>query len=153
MKLYFAHPISSYGTPQERRLVDFLTAVGHEVINPNAPEHQAHAARIRAASSDPKNAGREVMAYFIALARRCDMCAVLPFPDGKIGAGIVAEAASFLERGAGVYEVGDKDGGFQVCAMRGLDPKRCLNVEETRKYLRRLSSTYAKKNPGPCATF
>ncbi len=150
-RVYFAHPISSYGTVEERLVVSALEKTGDEVVNPGASAYQDAAKKIRENSTDTKNAGKEVMDYFLALAASCDDCVFLSFSDGKIGAGVVGEAKSFMARGRLVMEAIIRDGRISFLPVPELDPERCLDVGKTREYLRALSSAYARKNPGPAA--
>lgn len=153
-KAYFAHPLSSYGTPEERLILEELRRVSYidGVVNPNEPLHQAAAARLRQAALNPKEAGAEAMNYFVGLAATCDACVFLSFPDGKIGAGIVKEADSFFGRGAPVLEIlFEEDQMWLAYRSESELSKRGLDVEQTRAYLRALSPAYAEKNQGPSA--
>lgn len=154
-KVYFAHPVSSYGTLEERWILDKLRHSSYlgEIVNPAAPEHQGEAARIKRLHPDSAEASKAAMAYFLGLAFGCTACVYLPFPDGMIGAGIAAEVDTFLARKARVFEVQIDDGNvFWLAATEALDERRCLGVEETRAYLRTLSPDYAKRDPGRIVT-
>lgn len=39
MKVYFAHPITDYGTARQRAAIKTLTDAGHTVENPDQPHH------------------------------------------------------------------------------------------------------------------
>jgi hypothetical protein len=92
MKIYYAHPVSLYGTKQEARDIATLRALGFEVLNPNSPEHVEHYAR-------------EGMCYFLDLALSCDAIAFRAFPTGEIGAGIAAEVDAVSAYGKPVIEL------------------------------------------------
>lgn len=154
-KVYFAHPVSSYGTLEERWVLDKLRHSSYlgEIVNPAAPEHQGEVVRIGRLTPDRAEANKMAMAYFLDLAAACTACVYLPFPDGMIGAGIVAEVERFLARKARVFEVQIDDGNvFWLAATEALDEKRRLGVEETHAYLRTLSPDYARRNPGRMVT-
>ncbi len=92
LKIYFAHPVSDFGTPFEERVVQSLAVGGFEVVNPNSPEHQAgYAARS--------------FKYTKEVRAGCDICAFLRFPNGKLGTGVASEVADFRKRGLPIYEI------------------------------------------------
>lgn len=46
-KAYFSHAIRTYGTETEQRMIDFIEALGFEVVNPGGPEIQAELDRVK----------------------------------------------------------------------------------------------------------
>lgn len=80
MKIYYAHPMTTYGSLRESRDIQIIQAhfQGSEVLNPNHPDHQAGCKYIR-------------MAYFTELVKICDAIVGVPFPDGEWGSGVYAE--------------------------------------------------------------
>lgn len=78
MRVYYAHHMSIYGTPQERRDVELLESLGFEVVNPNTPEHDGQY-------------GSGGMKYFMQVASECDLIAFRALPDGSITAGVADE--------------------------------------------------------------
>jgi len=110
MRIYYAHPLDIYGTPQEKRDVGTLSALGFEVVNPNAPEHD----------QGYKTGG---MDYFVKLCVQCDGVAFRAFPDGRIPAGVQKEIATFAEAKKPVIE------------LPAAISTRTLSVEATREYL------------------
>ena len=110
-RIYYAHSISTYGTPQEARDVETLETLGFEVCNPNAPEHDA-------------GYQRDGMAHFDGVLAECDALAFRAHGDGSIPAGVAYEIAKMRERGAPVIEL-------PTAVLR-----RALTVEQTREYLR-----------------
>lgn len=130
LKIYFAHPVTSYGTQME---IDVLHALGRWmgeelVVNPNSVEHQA---RYSALSPDVK-----AFSYWLELARTCNMCVFLPFADGCVGSGVMAEIQTFFDRfksGARVYEWLPVDKHFRMRdQIYFATPGRALDIEETR---------------------
>lgn len=110
MKIYYARPLTIYGTKQEQRDLELLKALGFEVNDPNKAELQERY----------KTEGMEV---FLQLARESDAVAFRAFPDGKIGAGVCGEIDEALENGKPVFE------------LPTFTEARRLSVTATREYL------------------
>lgn len=125
--LYFAHPVNTYDTPLETRLLDRFAFwfPKSDIVNPNAPKHQRRVSDIR--KDDPK---ANVMEYFKEVAKECDGVIILPFGDGKIGAGIYAEAEVISAKGGIIWVV--DPGHLGIHMKKALDPSLALSVEETR---------------------
>lgn len=126
-RLYFAHPINVYGTDLEAALLERIAEryPDHEIVNPNAPEHDA----------GYKAKG---MAYFLEdILPKCDECVLLAFRDGKIGKGVYAEAEALHAIGNPVWEI-LSSGDFFTWAP---NPSRCLTVDDTRARIRHLDRT------------
>lgn len=139
MKIYFAHPISSYGTPEEAQIIRSLEDMGLIVINPSDKQHQDAVDKIQQQYAHDRNEGsRLVMEYFVKVCNACDGCVMLPFPDGSVGAGIVKEVQSFLDRGKKVQEVSLSDGEVKLSDITDLSRYACLDVGPTRAMLRKL---------------
>lgn len=87
--IYYAHPMSWYGTDNEKAdLQEIRTRFpGVEVVNPSAAIHGDQASRMYAKGYS----SREVMGYFIDLVAEADALVYRPFSDGKIGAGVAQE--------------------------------------------------------------
>ena len=98
--LYFAHPINTYHTELERKLLALLAVKwrGDTIVNPSDEVHEREVARLKA--SDPK---ANVMPYFLSLARSAKEVVVLPFGDGMWGTGVWDEAEAVLDVMAGRY--------------------------------------------------
>ena len=128
-KLYFAHPINTYGTPFERECLLLIAEKfpdGHfEVVNPSDQIHIDKVAELR--KDDPKV---NVMPYFIDLVNSCDDAVVLPFLDGMWGAGVWAEADKIHQKGGVVWVIHPEN--YYI----SLVPRVRLTVEETRARIR-----------------
>lgn len=109
--VYYAHPISLYGTKQEQRDIDTLEALGFSVLNPNSAVHEAGYAE-------------KGMQYFEELVSGCQALAFRAFPDGGIPAGIFKEVNAAKEKNIPVLEL--------PSAMS----RRSLSVDATREALR-----------------
>lgn len=115
--IYFAHPITAYGSALEEEAIATLGMAGFAVVNPSDREHQ------EACGSD--------MVKWAALAATCEQIAVLPFEDGAYGAGVGKEVAAVLAQGKPVYEVAPD--GRSVSIVRSWPGERViLDVEQTR---------------------
>jgi hypothetical protein len=139
-KLYFAHPVWTYNTADEAMALDELYRqcgedglfAGHDVLNPNAPEHQ-EGYRARG------------WQYFDDLVGSCDALVMwvgpTPYPLEGYPAGIWAEAHHMTVLGRQVWELTsdwdlhrltehDADEGKHSTWFHGTRP---LTVNETRK--------------------
>lgn len=110
LKVYYAHPITLYGTPAETRDIATLEALGFEVVNPNTPELDAAY----------KERGMEV---FTPVVESCDALAFRSFPDGSIPAGVAQEIKVIHALNRPVIELPHMIG------------NRILSLENTRCYL------------------
>ena len=86
MRVYYAHPMSWYDTPEEAADVAALEAAGHEVLNPNNVAYAAKVQDLRA-----RGLGHMVMEPFMRAVGECDALAYRPFKDGRLGAGVAKE--------------------------------------------------------------
>jgi hypothetical protein len=121
-KVYYAHCLGLYNTPQERRDIDTLLFFDFIVVNPNCAEVQEKCDWIKANSVQP-DPGAEVMEYFKKFALECDAIAFRALPDGSIPAGVAKEIAMFKAEDKPVIEL-------PTAVL-----KRTLSVESTREYL------------------
>lgn len=128
MNVYFGHPINTYGTDLEERLLIAIAVrfPGCPVCNPAGPKHQDGYAQYVAA-------GRRGMDYFFEeILPRCQAGVFLAFPDGKWGAGVYAEAAWLAERGHPIWQI-DASGAIEPLDLATAE---VLSVEETRARVR-----------------
>lgn len=113
MKVYYAHCLAIYNTPQEKRDVSLLESLGFEVVNPNSEE----------CSEGYK---REKMDFFKRFSKECDLIAFRATPHGRIPAGIAKEIEMFEQEQKPVIELPSQR------------VRRVMSVEETREYLREI---------------
>ncbi len=115
LKVYYAHPINLYNTPQEKRDIETLEALGFEVVNPNTDEHQKN-----------YQAYKETVTYsfdyFINIVKQCDAVAFRSFIDFKISSGVGEEILV----------------GKIVIELPTLLTERILTVYETKERLKEL---------------
>jgi len=102
--IYYARPMSLYGTPQEARDISMLEAMGYAVIEFNTPEIQQ--------AVDARG-----MAVFDPLVRSADALAFRAFIDGSIGAGVMQEISWAQDKGIPVFELPSR------LSQRGLSPE------------------------------
>ena len=150
MKIYFAHPINTYGTEGEATIVNALESTGYKVVNPNSEQCKSRISGFRAEYNDKAISSPVVMGYFVGICDGCDGSAFLAFEDGKIGAGVAKEIKSFFDRGAPVFEVAlGKDGEtVRMEQMKEYPADRILSVDETRA---RVYPTSGGGSPAPDA--
>lgn len=119
MKIYFAHPVSDYGSEYERLCIKAIFSKWPDagVVNPNSPFHER----------EFKKRGME---YFLEVVRGCDLVVATPFQDGRFGAGVWAEIQEAKE----VLVLEFK--------FRTLGAERHLDVEETKKHREKYRREY-----------
>lgn len=124
MKVYYAHCIAIYSTPQEDRDVETLETLGFEVLNPNAPIHDESVKALKAAGRD------DYMSYFTGLIKTCDALAFRALPDGQIPSGVAKEIGDAEALGIPVIELPS------YCSPGG----RVMSLNNTRRYLCEIGS-------------
>jgi hypothetical protein len=119
--VYFAHPVSDYGTEFEHTLLSAFARLSIPIENPNQPHHQ----------NGYLFGG---MDYFVEMVLPlCRGCIYAPFRGGMIGAGVATEVEHFLARNLQVLETGlDPNVGVYLMTSRFIPEIRILSREETR---------------------
>jgi hypothetical protein len=146
-KLYFAHPMSMYGTPEEAALVKVLTDIGFEVINPGDPAVGQAFAAYR--DGNPTN----YMQFFVDLCNACEYGAFCTFPDEaqadgvpavphRVGAGVVTEIESFWARGKRVFWLRQHDDVLYLVLVTDWQGFTPLDVPQTRALLKAINPSY-----------
>lgn len=127
MKIYYAHPISWYGSAVEQEDIStLLSAYSHAtVVNPGHKHYSNRAAFL-------KRMGHNAMPYFYKVQEDCDLIAFRSFDDGKIGAGVAGEILNAVALGQAVLEITDEG----LVPFLSLTFDRILTVEETRERVR-----------------
>ena len=143
--VYFAHPMSTYGTALERKLIMKLRAQGMTVLNPGEQWVQDAFQQYR-----EDNPEEDYMKFFACLAAFCSSCAVLSFPAGLdleglsweaaskplLGAGVVYEMETFFARRVPVYMFRETERGWAMPQITGFDGLTQLTVKQTRQALK-----------------
>ena len=130
LKLYFGHPINTYNTKLETRLLKIIIEQfpsGLWIIeNPNQKHHQEGYQRWA------KETGKGMDYYYVEVLPECDGGVFLPFRDGQMGAGVFGEAETLWKRGYPIFEITTEG------IIKQINPNeiRVLSVEETRLRIR-----------------
>lgn len=128
LKIYYAHSMSLYNTPQESRDIKLLEDLGFEVVNPNDPMLKDEVERIKFHAIDEQltkdQVSERIMKHFFEnVIPQCDALAYRAFIDQKIGAGVWGEIYCALELKKPVIE------------LPTITVGRMLDIKETRNYL------------------
>jgi len=113
--IYYAHPMSLYGTPQEERDIKTLLDMGFGVLNPAEEQFREEAKQ-----------HNNQMSYFLQLLRKCDGVAFRGTPGGKITCGVVQEIKEAVLYNMPIIELPSS-----VIA-------RAMSIPETLEYLREI---------------
>lgn len=119
-RVYYAHPMTLYGTERESEDLAFLAEEfpGSEIVNPNHSDHQAGC----------KHLG---MAYFTELVKTCDGIVAVPFPDGEWGSGVYAEVEQMAKLRRPVLTISRVIGGNTTLQVLDFKKIRPLSIRET----------------------
>lgn len=125
MKVYYAHFMGIYNTPQERRDVETLEALGFEVINPNCEEISAQYNYVKEqVQNQHTQIGFETaFEVFLNYVRECEVFAFRALPDSRISGGVALELKEAKKLNKIIIEL--------PCSTIS----RSMNGEETREYL------------------
>lgn len=143
MKVYYAHCMAIYNTPQELRDMATLAAIfGEPAVNPNCAEINAQCDALRAEvdahneylrapvpgrHGEFRDAGGEVMErIFKPLVASCDVLVFRALPDGTIPAGVFKEMTWAQENGTPILE------------LPSGTSRRELTLAATKQYLREI---------------
>lgn len=114
-RAYYAHPLSLYGSEQEKRDVALIESMGYECLNPNSVECD-------------RGYQRYGMEYFIDLVKSCRVLFFRGFPDCTIPVGIGQEIDYARQAEIPVLE------------LPNAVSRRVLDVSATRETLREVGS-------------
>ena len=129
MRIYYAHPISMYGTEQER--------IHKEQIARQFPG---------ATIDDPSEHMNESMDYYLGRVKRADIVVFSPFEDtdrnidGRIGAGVGLEINTALEEGVSVLRL-HRCGSMSMVTQ----PVAHMNRDDTVAILKRKGVVFTEK--------
>lgn len=134
MYMYYAHPMSWYGTPEEYRDMMAISTAGHKPFNPNRSELD------RAVKAE-KAAGRGGMEPFMKIIKdETDAIAVRPFKDGRLGAGVAKELFEAIIWSKPVYVLRTLDDSYTVSLTKEPNPRSLLpgvlTVAQTKERIR-----------------
>lgn len=122
MKVYYAHCVSLYGTPQEKRDIEILEKFGFEVLNPSDEGYQTGFKHwLKKHEHDTK---LNKMDYWTKLAQSCDALIFRRTYQGKITSGVAKEIVAMMGVGKPILELP-----FAIYSS-------IMTLEETREYLK-----------------
>lgn len=121
MKVYYAHSMHLYGTPQEQRDVELLESMGFTVVNPNNPKVQKDVEVFKLTQAPGTG---NVMNLFKKLIETCDILAYRSHVDLRIPSGVMFEVDYAIEINKPVFE------------LPTLTTQRRMTYEETIEYLK-----------------
>ena len=142
--IYFAHPMSTYGTEYEALAIKALELQGLTVLNPAEAWVQESFQQFRADYPD------QYMQFFKLLCDACALCAIMPFPSGleleglsradtakpMLGAGVIYEMDTFFRRNAPVRQLMYWQGAFLTTPVKSFEGFTRLTVPQTREALK-----------------
>ncbi|MDA2935967.1 hypothetical protein MYX06_02010 [Patescibacteria group bacterium AH-259-L05] len=132
-KLYFGHPINTYNTDLEKKLLQIISKKFHGWVieNPSQKCHQQGCQRYRETTGRP-------MDYFTKeVIPKCSGGVFLAFRDGAWGAGIFKEAKTLTKFDCPIWEI-NIDG---MLSQPILDKVNVLTIEQTRARIRNTNGT------------
>lgn len=140
MKVYYAHPMSWYGTEREEDDIDCIqreTPLASTVVNPNSEDFQTQVETL-------KQEGQEshIMGIFTAAVVECDALAYRTFDDDKISAGVAQEILTAALHGKQIFRLMDlnknnKPKLFEQRGIRAAFGPNVLTIAETRDRIKR----------------
>ena len=127
--LYFAHPINVYNTELEKQLLAAIQAAfpNFKIENPNQPHYAEGYKRWK------EQNGNGMAYYMTEVLPNCNICVFLAFRDGKIGAGVYAEAQTLGLWGCKVFEISINGDITEIDNVESIAMlERVLNVADTK---------------------
>jgi len=124
-KIYFGHPMNTYGTPLEKQLLRAIELgfSDWEIENPNQERHQDGCRRWEVATGNP-------MGYFFnEVLPNCRAGIFLPFRDGKWGAGVFGEATLLRRQRRPIWKI-TPEGAIDLIGSLKIDA--ALTIAETK---------------------
>lgn len=123
MKVYYAHFMGIYNTPQEARDIATLESLGLEVINPNTAEIQWEVDDFKKGKFRDDYTMLFDVIFFTRI-RDCEVFAFRALPDGRIPGGVAKELKEAQDNNKIIIEL--------PCSTISIS----MDGEETREYLR-----------------
>jgi hypothetical protein len=123
MRIYFAHPMSEYGTLLEKNAIAKISEMfpTDQIVNPNSPDITSAVKTLYPLMG---------MDLFDSIARNSDMVVAMPFPDGKFGAGVYSEVAAAQRAGKKIMVIYPQD--LEIHNLNFFNVEG-LSVSETRE--------------------
>ena len=130
-RLYFGHPLNTYDTALEAKLLAEIASQfpDWEIVNPNRPEHQAGYAEYEKTHVDGDGKPTGMGYFFEVVLPTCHGGVYLAVRDGMFGRGVFGEAEWQQTRGLPTWEIAPDRTVTPLEAP--IDPARGLTREET----------------------
>jgi hypothetical protein len=124
LKVYFGHPMNTYGTEIENKLIGIIEKhfSEYELDNCNQPHHQ------EAAKKSREETGNSMEYFFKEFIPKMSLGGFLSYRDGMFGAGVYAEAVQMYQERKPIYQI-DYEG---IIFEMNLDDSKRLSISETR---------------------
>ena len=122
-KAHFGHPMNTYGTDIERKLIDIIENhfPDYNLDNCNQPYHQEAAKKLR------EETGRPMEYFFKKFIPYMSLGIFLPYKDGMFGAGVYDEAVQMDQEGKPIFQIDYKG----IITEMQLDDSKRLSISET----------------------
>ena len=147
MKVYYAHPMSWYGTEREAADVAAIlrdTPNGTEVVNPALVDLNVVSVYREGEPDRRKLSGAEAMQVFIGMVEQADAIAYRSFDDDRIGAGVAQEVLVAALHGKQIFRIMDLSTRgqmgpvlFEQVGLRAAFGPKVLTIIETRDRIKR----------------
>lgn len=126
MKIYFAHPMSTYGTSTEKKAIAKIKKHFGELAEVLNPSDEQFVAAIKVIYPHTG------MCVFDLIAAKADIVVAMPYADGRHGAGVFSEITAAHRAGKKIFEISD------AFIIEELNYFECeaLSVSETRHRIR-----------------
>jgi hypothetical protein len=123
--LYFGHPVNTYNTNLEGRMIFAIKEFFPDwlIENPNQPIHEKNYQEWKARTGSGMNY------YYQEVLPKCTMGVFLPFRDGSFGAGVFGEAKFIQDLGHPIYKINPRGNSIWLLDLSRV---HVLSVEETR---------------------
>lgn len=127
--IYFGHPINTYGTEFEEKLIQIISNAfpGWFIENPNQKHHQ------EGYKSWKEKHGNGMDYFYKKVLPDCHAGIFLPFRDDKWGAGVYGEAKRLAQLKRMIFKIDIHE---KIYRISNLNMQSVLTIEETRLRLR-----------------
>lgn len=129
MNIYYAHPISDYGTERE---LNALVAIRKQwpdayIVNPALLSEKVNAMKAEGTTS------KQVMQFFLDIVENCDLLVFSAFKGGDIGAGVAQEILVAHLHGKPVWKISNGNRLWNTSTLNNpLSGQNVLTIEQTR---------------------
>lgn len=120
-RIYFAHPMTSYGSVSELRSLKLMRTLFDHVVNPSERQYS-------------QLCGNN-MKEWEKLASQCDGIIFMAFEDGSIGSGVAMEVSKVFSQGKPCFQISPQNGAIHpISSWPG--KANILSIDQTRSRVR-----------------